>query len=162
MLTRTIGDPSTGTHTTVDDTAPLGVQDQPPALTTDSSSSSTTVRPRLSQLPKPRTFILDGPVSPAASSTASSTQAGTSPGSIAEGPLRVLVVDDDPLTRKLMSRMLTRIGCKVATAEHGEIALDMMTDTVEYGDSGLRWQTSAILALQEATEAFLVHMFEDA
>ena len=43
-----------------------------------------------------------------------------------------------------------------------EIALDMMTDTVEYGDNGLRWQTSAILALQEATEAFLVHMFEDA
>ena len=129
MLTRTIGDPSTGTHTTVDDTAPLGVQDQPPALTTDSSSSSTTVRPRLSQLPKPRTFILDGPVSPAASSTASSTQAGTSPGSIAEGPLRVLVVDDDPLTRKLMSRMLTRIGCKVATAEHGEIALDMILGT---------------------------------
>lgn len=43
-----------------------------------------------------------------------------------------------------------------------EIALDMMTDAVEYGDNGLRWQTSAILALQEATEAFLVHMFEDA
>ena len=43
-----------------------------------------------------------------------------------------------------------------------EIALDMMTDTVEYGDAGLRWQSSAILALQEATEAFLVHMFEDA
>ena len=43
-----------------------------------------------------------------------------------------------------------------------EIALDMMTDTIEYGDAGLRWQSSAILALQEATEAFLVHMFEDA
>ncbi len=43
-----------------------------------------------------------------------------------------------------------------------EIALDMMTDMVNYGDTGLRWQTSAILALQEATEAFLVHMFEDA
>ena len=42
-----------------------------------------------------------------------------------------------------------------------EIALDMMTDMVEYGDSGLRWQSSAILALQEATEAYLVHLFED-
>ncbi|KAG0709722.1 histone-fold-containing protein [Suillus ampliporus] len=27
---------------------------------------------------------------------------------------------------------------------------------------GLRWQSSAIMALQEATEAFLVHLFEDA
>jgi len=44
-----------------------------------------------------------------------------------------------------------------------EIALDMMTDTNNYdGDTGLRWQSSAILALQEATEAYLVHLFEDA
>ncbi|KAL4076067.1 histone-fold-containing protein [Scleroderma yunnanense] len=44
-----------------------------------------------------------------------------------------------------------------------EIALDMMTDTnFQMGDTGLRWQSSAILALQEATEAFLVHLFEDA
>ena len=42
-----------------------------------------------------------------------------------------------------------------------EIALDMMTDMVDYGDTGLRWQSSAILALQEATEAYLVHLFED-
>ncbi|CAG8778964.1 13078_t:CDS:2, partial [Ambispora leptoticha] len=40
-----------------------------------------------------------------------------------------------------------------------EIAVDMMTS----GDgAGLRWQSSALLALQEATEAFLVHLFEDA
>jgi hypothetical protein len=26
----------------------------------------------------------------------------------------------------------------------------------------MRWQSSALLALQEATEAFLVHLFEDA
>lgn len=37
----------------------------------------------------------------------------------------------------------------------------MMTDLNEYGDAGLRWQSSAILALQEATEAYLVHLFED-
>ena len=42
-----------------------------------------------------------------------------------------------------------------------EIALDMMTDMNQYGDAGLRWQSSAILALQEATEAYLVHLFED-
>ena len=38
----------------------------------------------------------------------------------------MLVVDDDPLTRKLMSRMLTRFGCRVSTAENGEIALDLI------------------------------------
>ena len=44
-----------------------------------------------------------------------------------------------------------------------EIALDMITDAGrDYGDTGLRWQSSAILALQEASEAFLVHLFEDA
>jgi histone H3-like centromeric protein A len=44
-----------------------------------------------------------------------------------------------------------------------EIALDMITDAgPEYGEAGLRWQSSAILALQEASEAFLVHLFEDA
>lgn len=43
-----------------------------------------------------------------------------------------------------------------------EIALDMITDVGDYGAHGLRWQSSAILALQEASEAFLVHLFEDA
>jgi hypothetical protein len=44
-----------------------------------------------------------------------------------------------------------------------EIALDMITDAGrDYEDAGLRWQSSAILALQEASEAFLVHLFEDA
>lgn len=28
--------------------------------------------------------------------------------------------------------------------------------------SDLRWQSTAIMALQEATEAYLVHLFEDA
>lgn len=40
--------------------------------------------------------------------------------------MRVLVVDDDPLTRKLMTRMLTRLGCRVTTAENGEVALDLI------------------------------------
>lgn len=38
----------------------------------------------------------------------------------------------------------------------------MTTDLNDYADAGLRWQSSAILALQEATEAYLVHLFEDA
>lgn len=38
----------------------------------------------------------------------------------------VLVVDDDGLTRALMSRTLSRLGCDVSTAENGKIALEMI------------------------------------
>jgi len=38
------------------------------------------------------------------------------------------VVDDDPLTRRLMERMLQRIGCMVTTAENGQLALDMINE----------------------------------
>ena len=44
----------------------------------------------------------------------------------AKQPLTVLVVDDDQLTRKLMARMLKRLGCEVTTAEHGAAALEML------------------------------------
>lgn len=37
--------------------------------------------------------------------------------------IRALVVDDDALTRRLMQRMLSRLGCTVDTAENGKIAL---------------------------------------
>jgi CheY-like chemotaxis protein len=40
--------------------------------------------------------------------------------------LPVLVVDDDPLTRTLMKRILTRLGCQVSCAENGEVALEMI------------------------------------
>ena len=40
--------------------------------------------------------------------------------------------------------------------------MEMQTDVNGQSASGLRWQSSAVLALQEATEAFLVHLFEDA
>lgn len=41
--------------------------------------------------------------------------------------------------------------------------MDMMTDTnYQMDETGLRWQSSALQALQEATEAFLIHLFEDA
>lgn len=41
-------------------------------------------------------------------------------------PLSILVVDDDALTRKLMTRMLTRLGCTVTTAENGVKALEIL------------------------------------
>ena len=40
--------------------------------------------------------------------------------------LPILVVDDDPLTRTLMKRILTRLGCVVSCAENGEVALEMI------------------------------------
>ncbi|KAG9014389.1 hypothetical protein FRB94_012795 [Tulasnella sp. JGI-2019a] len=64
-----------------------------------------------------------------AGSSASSMPPPTvaSPNGPFQPPLNVLVVDDDPLTRKLMSRMLTRNGCNVETAENGKMALDLAT-----------------------------------
>lgn len=49
-----------------------------------------------------------------------------SPSLPAKQPLTVLVVDDDQLTRKLMTRMLNRLGSVVTTAEHGAMALEML------------------------------------
>ncbi|EST07104.1 Histone core [Kalmanozyma brasiliensis GHG001] len=73
------------------------------------------------------------------------------PGTVALREIRKYQKSTDLLLRKLPFARLVR-----------EIANDFVTSyDGEYG-SGLRWQSSAILALQEATEAFLVHLFEDA
>jgi histone H3/H4 len=45
-----------------------------------------------------------------------------------------------------------------ADSQVREVALNLTSQSTQ----NLRWQSSAILALQEATEAFLVHLFEDA
>ncbi|KAH7914203.1 histone-fold-containing protein [Hygrophoropsis aurantiaca] len=74
------------------------------------------------------------------------------PGTLALREIRRYQRSTDLLIRRLPFSRVVR-----------EIALDMMTDTNSFsGDTGLRWQSSALLALQEATEAFLVHLFEDA
>lgn len=65
---------------------------------------------------------MDSPIPTPSESTHSSAM-GWEPG------LRVLVVDDDPLTRKLMARLLTRLGCRVSTAENGDIALELILGT---------------------------------
>jgi histone H3-like centromeric protein A len=52
------------------------------------------------------------------------------------------------------------IYLKLKERQVREIALEMSSE--RGGDIGMRWQSSAILALQEATEAYLVHLFEDA
>ncbi|KAK0191076.1 histone H3 [Armillaria mellea] len=74
------------------------------------------------------------------------------PGTVALREIRKYQKSTDLLIRKLPFSRLVR-----------EIALDMTTDLNDNYDTGqLRWQTTALLALQEATEAFLVHLFEDA
>ena len=43
-----------------------------------------------------------------------------------------------------------------------EIAQNFVLCDQKNGGTELRWQAEAILALQEATESYLVHLFEDA
>ena len=130
--TRTIGDPSTGTdarHLNSDDSPPLPERPAP-----NVANSSDSVRGlRLTHLPRAHKFSIDGSFVSTGLSLGSGTSptslfapASPGPGANGETRLNVLVVDDDPLTRKLMSRMLTRLGCQVMTAENGEIALDLI------------------------------------
>ncbi len=167
VLTRTIGDPSTGTEPVrADSSSPsdhssatqVSTPPERPDTLNEESSDATIKPPRL-ELPKPRDFALEdsaadgaSPTSPVAqvvtpgstSSTAALSTTTNSSTITYESGMRVLVVDDDTLTRKLMSRMLTRLGCLVTTAENGEIALDLILSgtrptpsSEETGSSGL-------------------------
>ncbi|KAI5286909.1 centromeric DNA-binding histone H3-like protein cse4 [Ascosphaera aggregata] len=69
------------------------------------------------------------------------------PGTAALKEIRKYQKTWDLLLRKLPFARLVR-----------EVAIDMLPSGV--GDE-LRWQSSAILALQEAAEAFMIHLFED-
>lgn len=72
------------------------------------------------------------------------------PGTVALREIRYYQKTSDLLIRKLPFARLVR-----------EVASDFIT--TQWSDGvGLRWQSHAILALQEAAEAFLVHLFEDA
>ncbi|CAG8467986.1 602_t:CDS:2 [Ambispora gerdemannii] len=68
------------------------------------------------------------------------------PGTIALREIRQYQKTTHLLIRKLPFARVVR-----------EIAEDFVTES-----TGLRWQSAAIMALQEATEAYLVHLFEDA
>jgi histone H3-like centromeric protein A len=97
------------------------------------------------------------------------------PGTVALREIRKYQKSTDLLIRKLpfsrivsfyialtwLTVMALICHCWNAPKQVREIAMDMTTDMNDYGDAGLRWQSSAILALQEATEAYLVHLFED-
>lgn len=146
--TRTIGDPSTGTQPLPNPETPIGEfapapqgAGHRPSLHEESSSKTVvrTLGTRPTSIDLPNTaFLASGSrlspvVSPALSARANPLDApparptpsrtATPP---APPPMPVLVVDDDPLTRMLMKRMLTRLGCVVSTAENGQLALEQL------------------------------------
>ncbi|KAF9497205.1 hypothetical protein BDN71DRAFT_1388282 [Pleurotus eryngii] len=63
------------------------------------------------------------------------TSANSTPPTSTFSGLSVLVVDDDSITRMLMRRMLSRLGCTVETAENGETALAMIIRSQHSGDA---------------------------
>ena len=73
------------------------------------------------------------------------------PGTVALREIRKYQKTTNLLLRKLPFARLVK-----------EIAMDMTTIGYGYNETPMRWQSHAILALQEASEAFLVHLFEDA
>lgn len=87
-----------------------------------------------------------------------SMSAGGSTSNILPGKgLRVLIVDDDMITRSLMSRMLSRLGCTVTTAENGKIALEKILGgtipaSVIRGEPGTGMGMSTGMPPQEAEQ----------
>lgn len=156
-LSRSLGDSIASTSSqqlfSVDENGASGAQSTPQGAKSGSVKSG---RPNFVPLPKRPVFTTDdasGQVTPSPDSSAGSSSGSSAPSSDAqpfhvttvrsnpshsypnlgiETNMPVLVVDDDSLTRTLMKRMLTRLGCQVSTAENGEIALEMIV-----GPSGL-------------------------
>ncbi|TFL07617.1 hypothetical protein BDV98DRAFT_497658 [Pterulicium gracile] len=54
-------------------------------------------------------------------------------------PMQVLVVDDDALTRTLMSKMLTKMGCIVDVAADGQQCVDMVVGPTPSGEPPKRY-----------------------
>ncbi|KAJ3565704.1 hypothetical protein NP233_g7464 [Leucocoprinus birnbaumii] len=124
--------------------------EQVPAIPPVAATKRTIQRPTFVQLPSPRQFSIDTTLpSPSAMYTPAISSYSTtstsplamfdaahvrgSPSSLNAGMnfepaagMSVLVVDDDSLTRTLMKRILTRLGCHVSVAENGEVALEMI------------------------------------
>ena len=51
------------------------------------------------------------------------------PSEVKDGPVRVLVVDDNLVNQKLSAKMLQRLGCLVNVVENGKLALEEVTET---------------------------------
>lgn len=98
---------------------PLGI-----GLHSPFNSSTLSPSPRLSlQLPL---SIPTQTLQPFDSSVGIASQTPPSSTPISSAKLKVLVVDDDITTRKLLPRLLQRHNCEVQVAEDGEKALEML------------------------------------
>ncbi|ORX92256.1 histone-fold-containing protein [Basidiobolus meristosporus CBS 931.73] len=118
-------------------------------------SSKKTV-PKPIQRTSPRTSIKTTPKTKRTPAKSTRTPGTTKtrryrPGTVALREIRHYQKTTDLLLRKLPFARLVR-----------EIAAEYVLGEFSQEQVGLRWQSHAIMALQEATEAFLVHLFEDA
>ncbi|KAM0747572.1 hypothetical protein T439DRAFT_383198 [Meredithblackwellia eburnea MCA 4105] len=96
----------------------------PPSRSLTSTSSSTSSIPAYSPPPP-----FSSPPLASSSSLSSTTKSKAGPLPFKNGPLRALIVDDDNLTRKLMGRMVERLGATIASAENGAVALELILAT---------------------------------
>ncbi|KAK7056448.1 hypothetical protein VNI00_003003 [Paramarasmius palmivorus] len=112
--TRTIGDPSTGTDYPI-----------PPTTPPDTDPRSLR-KSRPQDIELPGSLADDRALTPVTAITCPPLDQRHSPCALFEPGLQVLVVDDDALTRKLMKRLLERLGCVVTTAENGDVALKIL------------------------------------
>jgi osomolarity two-component system sensor histidine kinase SLN1 len=144
-------------------TAPINSIPTPRAL----EESMITVQSRFSRDNASKTSLPNRP--PAVTGNSDSTVVGTPPSSATSPPLElsisanisppsspppplcVLVVDDDTITRMLMKRMLTRLGCRVYTAENGQVALNMLLDTTSTPSSDASRVSGPILENRSTT-----------
>jgi osomolarity two-component system, sensor histidine kinase SLN1 len=129
--TRTIGDPATGTDVPIpinrrfsQDDDPSGPSDLQRSQVLNSELKQKRSRPNLIALPRTGFSIDQNSPFPTPSSNIGSLSRST--GFDLEPSHRALVVDDDPLTRTLMKRMLERLGWHVTTAENGDLALGIL------------------------------------
>ena len=105
------------------------------ALDVLTNSARISSRPRHIDLPPAAFYDIraNGPQTPGSISLLSNASR-TTPMEITPG-LQVLVVDDDRMTRLLMTRMLERLRCVVTTAENGKQALQILLGVEQNSDT---------------------------
>ncbi|KAI9499986.1 centromeric DNA-binding histone H3-like protein cse4 [Coemansia spiralis] len=101
-----------------------------------------------------------GKTTPRTPAMRASTRATDSPGRKRRAPNGIKALREIRMYQKSTDMLIAKLPFARVVRE---IAQDYVSDYTHSGTpTGLRWQSSAILALQEASEAFLVHLFEDA
>ncbi|KAH9451272.1 hypothetical protein MJO28_009205 [Puccinia striiformis f. sp. tritici] len=114
----------------------------------EKSTTKPSHKPGMKAMKQPRKSLEKKRVSDAASTNKPKKPHRYRPGTVALREIRHFQKSTDLLMRKLPFARLVR-----------EIAMDFALATED--GAALRWQSSALLALQEAAEAYLVHIFED-